>query len=520
MSHPEPRPSSAPDRQDVLHTILAIGVLLAFAVPYLLTGLGLGSIENSDDGITACVLRGMARGEHLGEISFQGAVQHSRPLLFYWLGALAVRALGPSELALRLVPALGAVAAVVMVHLLARRAGAGVAGALAGAALFLALHLPVRISRRVGEDTLLAAVLAAATLCYLRARLAPRNWLVWGALVGTAAITKGTVAALAPLCAGLDLGLSARRRELGTRWPWLGGAVALGVAAPWHLWQTLRFGRAFWDDYLDVGVSRAFVRTIPGQTDALFYLRDLLEHDLPLVLVLVVGLGGAAFAVLRGRMPKDDARGLAVAVLVPALLFSAAQSRLPHYMLPAYAPLAALCGAGLAALCGRQWVAATLAGALALGGLWLRALDLYDPDYAPAVKQLALQARSQLSPDESLYVFDGYHTAARFYSERRTVLVTSSPRALSALRSSRLLARSPETVRPGQVDDLARLAASSRDFCCLTPSSRLPPLLAALQATHALRRVDRTVIDQLALVCTRAADHAAAPEASHRPLLP
>jgi 4-amino-4-deoxy-L-arabinose transferase-like glycosyltransferase len=476
--------------------------LAIIALAFLLTGLGEGSIENSDDGITSSVLRGMARGEHLGDLTFQGAVEHQRPLLFYWLGAAVVKMLGPSELGLRLLPALCTAIAALLAFGIARRLGASPLVALTSGLLYLALWLPVRVSRRVGEDAMLTALLAGALLCYLGARERPRRFLAWGLLFGLAVMTKSTVAILAPLTVGAHL-LVVDRRMLRTRWPYLGLLVGIVVAAPWHLVQTARYGRAFWSDYLGHGVTRVFARTLPGQTDAWIYARDLFSHDPVLAPICLLGLallGSSVVLARRQRARSSPALAVLLAAFFPALLFSISRTRLSHYMLPAYAPLAAMAGCGLGAFLRRPLLQALLALILLSLAPILRAGDLLGADYAPSMKALALEAKKRLGPSDALYTFDVYHTAAAFYSDRKTVLVTESPSALEKLLSSRLLARSPDTVRLGSTGELAALASSAARSCVILPSERLPDLLRAFGARgRELSEVDRPELGMLCL---------------------
>jgi 4-amino-4-deoxy-L-arabinose transferase-like glycosyltransferase len=332
-----------------------------------------------------------------------------------------------------------------LTFLVARRLGASHAGALLAAALLLMLHLPLRASRRIGEDSLLATWLSAALLAYLCTESRPRAWLTWGALAGLAMITKGAVAVLAPLAIAPDL--LRRPRVLTTRWPYLGAAVALAVAAPWHVAQTLRFGSEFWREYLGYNVLRRALdaHVLPQQTSSLFYVRDLVGHDSVLVPVLALGVVVAIVAALRAR-PLNAATVVTLAALIaPSLIFSAARSRLPHYMLPAYAPAAALAGAGWTLVLersrGGRLALIGLTALVLVAGAWLRLADLVAPDYAPADKKLALLAAQRLPPSAPLYVFDHYHAAAAFYGDRPILAAISSQTAYDQVAVSRLLAR-------------------------------------------------------------------------------
>jgi 4-amino-4-deoxy-L-arabinose transferase-like glycosyltransferase len=442
------------------------------------------------------VIQEMARGEHLLDVGLLGGIENARPLLFYWVALGLVRLGGANELSLRLLPALATIAAVLALYWLARRT-LPAAGLLAGV-LYACLHLPVRLSRRPTEDALLVALLLFALLAYLQARDRPRAWLRWGALVGAAVLTKGVPAGLALATVTPDL-LLFRRRELGTRWPWLGGLVALAVAAPFHVMQSVRHGSAFWHDYLVRNVIDRSEQPLHARTDVLFYARELIAHDPVLALVLVGGAVLGVRALLRARSP--DALPVVLATVAPMLAFSLVQTRSHHYMLPAYGPLAVLAGVGLATLLqsGRQL--GLVAALMATLGLAFRMRELVAPDYAPDLKALSRAAAQRLEPGATVHAFDVYHPAVAFYSGRPTALITVSPSFYRDLVAAPLLGRSP-AIRLVDRAQLEALIAASPDFCGISPRDRAGILVRAAAAARSGQLPDAITARDHVLVCS------------------
>lgn len=483
-------------------TRLALLVVAAIAIPYLWFGLGNGSITNSDDGITASVIRGMARGEGLGAMTFQGTVTHQRPLLFYWLAGGVAHLFGFSEGVLRAVPAFGVLACALLVALAARRLGAGAAGAVLSSLLFLGLFLPVWTSRRIGEDSLLAAELMGATvaLAYSRDEGRERLVYVWGACVGLAGLTKGVVASVALIIAFADMVVT-RRVALKTRWPWLGALTAFAVAAPWHVIQLVRFRGAFAGEYFGYNALQRATTSILGKSSPLFYAHDLVRHDPIGAAVIAVGLVGIALHVRRDPARRGDAATFAIAAAVPALLFSAAATRIEHYMLPAYPPLCALAGAGLAHLVRRPLFQGVLAAAvLVVGAAWHPA-QLVKPDYDAATKSLALEAKARLPEDATLYVLDHYFTAAAFYADRRTLQWTTDPTFFAGVTSVDYLARSG-LIHLVKAPDVAALAHAAPHVCVLTPGYQAQKLTALLEGARPPEsKLEVLASGSLALAC-------------------
>jgi hypothetical protein len=148
--------------------------------------------------------------------------------------AEAVRGtLGDGLFGIRLVPAICATLLVVLAGLIAWRLGGGrYAQFLAGLAV-LGSPLFMRVGNLFQPVVLdqVAWTLALLALARLAATGDARWWLAIGAACGLGLLAKFSIALI-----GLGIFLATLvtplRRQLGTRWPWLGAALALGVGAP------------------------------------------------------------------------------------------------------------------------------------------------------------------------------------------------------------------------------------------------------------------------------------------------
>jgi hypothetical protein len=147
--------------------------------------------------------------------------------------------LGSSMLAVRLVPALAGCTTIVFAGLMARELGGGrVAQSLAGLGVLAGpvyLVMGSFYSMNPIDQTLWAVA------AYLLLRIVnsgnPRIWLGLGVVLGLGLLNKLSVVWLGcGILAGVLL--TQQRRWLVTPWPWLAGAIALGIFAPYLLWQT------------------------------------------------------------------------------------------------------------------------------------------------------------------------------------------------------------------------------------------------------------------------------------------
>ncbi|HEY8417587.1 MAG TPA: glycosyltransferase family 39 protein, partial [Limnochordales bacterium] len=110
-------------------------LLLLFLIVALVYGFGLGraSLWDAEEGIYAEIIRQMAQSGDWVVPVYNGAPRFDQPPLMLWIGALAVRALGPTELAVRLGSFVLALLSVALVYAFGRRLhsrGAGVIAAL------------------------------------------------------------------------------------------------------------------------------------------------------------------------------------------------------------------------------------------------------------------------------------------------------------------------------------------------------------------------------------------------------
>lgn len=335
---------------DGLLVIAGTGAILAMLL--VRTGQRAASSVDYDDGVYWQTALAISSGhEPYAEVFF------SQPPLYAWLLALPFR-LGASEDVARLLT-LGWAGLLIWA---AGMLGRAVAGRYAGlaAALAVALLPPVqRYCFQFGADLPAAALAAAALVAAGHARVGParrRWWLIAGALLGTAVLTKLLAVAIVPALVVVALG---RRRALV--WISVGAAAAvvawLGVLrpAPAQAWrQVVLFHLTASGDALP-----------PGSPGAI---------AVPVVWILPFALLCAIGTVVTLRRMAADARRPAVALLVwgcSGLLFGALYRPLfEHHLLFFVTPGAVFVACGAVLLIrglGPRWTRAAVVAACAIG---------------------------------------------------------------------------------------------------------------------------------------------------------
>jgi 4-amino-4-deoxy-L-arabinose transferase-like glycosyltransferase len=310
-----------------------------------------------------------------------GYVDH--PPLSIALLALVRAALGDSLLALRLLPALGHCATLILVAALARELGGGrsAQGLSAVAALAAPVYLAVGGFYSMNAFEPLLWTVAALVAARIAGGASERCWPWLGVLLGLGLLNKISTLWFG---AGLAMGLvlTAQRRWLATPWPWLAGAIAFALFAPHLLWQ-LEHG---WPtlEFMHNATSLKMVRKSPLE----FASAQLLVMN-PVVTPLWLAGLGYVFASAEGR--RYALLGwIWLTVLCILLLSGSARS---NYLAPAYP---ALLAAGAVA-CERiarartwRWLPRAAVALFALGGAATAplAIELLPPERYLAYERL------------------------------------------------------------------------------------------------------------------------------------
>ncbi len=287
-----------------------------------LSSLGRVGFLGPDEPRYASIGREMARSGDWVTPRLDGSPWFEKPPLLYWLTGAGQKLHLSDEWAARLPLALLSLAFLWFFHrMLARefspRVALSATGILATSAGWVAYSFA-----SVTDLPMSAALGAAVLIALFDTR--PRQGYAAGILLGLAVLAKAFV----PLVLIVPVLLIAR----GKRIPMLLGCVL--VAAPWLLLSTLRHGSPFWDEF--------FWKQQVGR-----FLHPALDHVQPWWYYLPVLLAGLfpwtplAGLLMRSAPYRDERiRFLAMWVGYALVFFSAAQNKLPGYVLPLLPALA------------------------------------------------------------------------------------------------------------------------------------------------------------------------------------
>jgi dolichyl-phosphate-mannose-protein mannosyltransferase len=323
-------------------TALAVAVAVALAIVLIAPGLSVAPFDDPGEGMHAEVAREVLESGDWLSLHLNGVRYVDKPPLLYWLAALAMKAWGPAEWVVRLVPFAGTLAAIAATALLGARWLGPRGGVIAGLALltcpgFLAYACYVR------PETLFAATIQWGFTLLLGSGAATLGCVALGA----ASLAKDPLGTFGPLGALLAGRALARRAQVAClRLPWRGLALLAVVAAAWHVVSEIRSSGSLWYTVVDNHVlNLARARHFPDEDVPLTGLEFLTVATLgAFPWVLPAGLAVVEMVRTRVWRTGDGERWMVLATWTAGVfaLFTLVPFKLPHYGLPVYPALALL----------------------------------------------------------------------------------------------------------------------------------------------------------------------------------
>jgi 4-amino-4-deoxy-L-arabinose transferase-like glycosyltransferase len=333
------------------------------------------SLMDDVDAVQAQISRNMLDSGDWVTAHLDGVKYLEKSPLKYWIIALSFKTLGVRDWVARLPVALSAV----LLCWLTFRIGVWAFSVRAGlyAGLVIATSVGLWLFTRIQiPDAALTATIALSMWAFLRAldeeERRPALWaMVMAAAIGTGLLLKGLIAAVFPVAAALLYLAFTKQISSRQTWrrlhPFWGAALALAIAAPWHVLATLRnppyfyfsmhsgpghyhgfFWFYFFNEHLLRFLNRRYPRdynTVPRLYFWLFHLLWLFPWS--------VYFPAAAKLSYRPRAHASMDRGTRMRLLCLCwagflLVFFTFSSTQEYYSMPAYPALALLLGCALA----------------------------------------------------------------------------------------------------------------------------------------------------------------------------
>ncbi len=317
-------------------------LLVAFCGFLFFYGLGAFGLLGADEPRYAQVAREMLERSDWITPTLQGKPWLEKPVLYYWQAMLSFRVAGVTDQTARLPAAFDAALLIAAIYLFLRRFRPG--SELDGALITASCAGVIGFARAAATDMPLAAAFSIALFAWYAWYESRRHIYLAAFYIALAlgTLAKGPVApALAAVIIFLFVGVKRDWRAI-PRTLWIPGiAVYLAVMLPWYIAVQLRNPEFFRFFILEHNLARFSHDVYHHREPFWFYLPVFLLAMMPwtLALILVVAErvrlfwaeGKQAFSSPETSWPLF----LLIWMLVPILFFSASQSKLPGYILPA-----------------------------------------------------------------------------------------------------------------------------------------------------------------------------------------
>lgn len=317
-------------------------LLVAFCGFLFFYGLGAFGLVGADEPRYAQVAREMLERSDWVTPTLLGKPWLEKPVLYYWEAMLSFRVFGVTDHAARIPAAVDAAMLLAAVYFFLRRFRPG--SEFEGALITASCAGVVGFAHAAATDMPLAACFAMALLAWYAWYESRRHIYIaaFYVLLALGTLAKGPVA---PVLAGVVIFFFvAVKRDWRAIRPtlWMPGiALYFAVMLPWYIAVQLRNPGFFRFFILEHNLARFSQNVYHHHQPVWFYLPVFLLAAMPWTVVLIFAVAERV-GWIWSRDREAFARGadswglfLLIWMLVPILFFSASQSKLPGYILPA-----------------------------------------------------------------------------------------------------------------------------------------------------------------------------------------
>ena len=350
----------------------ALLALLAIAAFFLFWHLGTRPLIDWDESIYAQVAKEALLNHRPFHFTFFGKNWFDKPPLMVWLTELSFSVFGITEWGARFFTALFALATILLTYFFAVKiSGKKLAGLLTVLAYFICYHFFYH-AYFLEFDIPVGFFILLSIFSFLLALEKPKFFYLFFASLALGVLTKSVVGLL-PLPILLLYCLLIRRFDfLKLREFYYGLAMFFLIAAPWHIIESILFGKTFWQAYLFYHVISRFVQPIENNGGPFWYYLPTLYQN------YIFGfLSGVSVVYFLIRAFKIKTYALPVIAFVFIFLFfSASQTKGDGYVTVMYPYLLSIIGVTLADLLKispyrlLSYIAALCLGAVFIGLAW------------------------------------------------------------------------------------------------------------------------------------------------------
>jgi 4-amino-4-deoxy-L-arabinose transferase-like glycosyltransferase len=314
---------------------LAALILLSSLLSFV--NLGRWALLDSDEATYAEVYHESAVRQDFLSLTMTWKGWFDKPPLYFLLSIVPVTLFGENEFSLRAVSALLTVLSVVLVYIITLEATDELLGAELASLVLLFDAFFLYSGRQVRLDVPVTCMTLLGFLFFLKAQKSPKWYLGLGISAAASVMFKSIIGLLIyPILLVYSV-IYKDIRWLKDKWFWFGSALAIALAVPWHIYEAVMFGNAFWNGYIFRNIAkRTFQKITIGSADPgpLFYIWQMVVANQPWLLFFAC-LGVVFF--LKKYAMKEAYRHEFFAfatTLAIFVLFLLPATKLDYYFIP------------------------------------------------------------------------------------------------------------------------------------------------------------------------------------------
>lgn len=257
-----------------------------------------------------------------------------KPPLYFWLAMLSQKIFPNPEFALRLPSAIFGLLSIIFTTLIAFNLSKSRNLATISGAILATTPVFIEASRQIRLDAPVVASILFAFFCFLK-RSEKSRWLLGvGIGAGIGFLFKSVIGFFVfPFIILWSL-IHNDWKWLKNFYFWLGIALMIIILAPWHIYESMKFGAIFWNEYIFKHILRRFSQNvIGGATPYSEYFKFFILLSFPWIVLFFAEI---IKIIQHFKETKKNLLGFAAIAFFTFVIFSAAQTKLVYYLLPMF----------------------------------------------------------------------------------------------------------------------------------------------------------------------------------------
>ena len=398
----------------------------------LFYGLGNGALTDYDEATYGHVVNETLKSGKFGTLKHSVSGNwFEKPPLYFWLAMFSQKVFSNPEFALRFPSAFFGLLSIALTMLIAFHIGKNYYIAAFAGAILATTPIFIEGARQVRLDIPVTAAILFSFYCFLKGQEKPKWFLGVGIGAAIGFMLKSVIGFFVfPLI--IIWGVVHKNWQwLKNPYIWIGGIAMIALLIPWHLHESVQFGKQFWNEYLARHIFRRFSQSgISGNVSRLEYIKFLFLFGAPWIIIFIAGLSKIpTYFRHHDELAKNILASTCAAIFI-FFIFAISKTRLFYYILPMF-PFLALTVSftyknvyGLVGKSVKKWMQIGLVTTLMLGTTNTIYVAARKQEYlrinqlvANEEKKVGLELAKDIAEIKT-YTFDyPYHETIRYYSE-------------------------------------------------------------------------------------------------------